>query len=414
MRQSMMLISALIMLSACQSSQLGSAQHIEPQAPTIKEQPLAPVQHFEQWKAQFKQRALAAGIDAQLLTRLIDQAQENPRIVAQDRKQPEFVKMPWQYLDSAITTQRIQTGRERYQTNAALLAHFSQQTGVPAEIITAIWGVESGFGANTGNADLVNALSTLAYEGRRREFAEQQLIALLQLLQTGDIETSQLQGSWAGGMGQTQFIPTTWQQFGIDGDSDGKRNPWQTADALASTAHYLGTSGWVKGLPWGYEVSLPASFNYELLGQSLPLSDWAAMGVLSVKGEDFSRHQQAAELWLPAGVQGPALLLTKNFRVIRVYNNSSNYALAVALLGDGIAGREGLQTPWPRHEQALSSQQVKRLQMRLTQLGFDTKGSDGILGNNTRMAFAQWQAANGQIPDGFISQRSIAALNLVE
>lgn len=410
MRHLMVFMSACLFLSACQSEQVSGTQ-VSVQPTLVKaENVLVPTIGFEQWKAQFKQRALIAGIDAALIARLIEPAQENPRIVEQDRKQPEFVKMPWQYLDSAITPQRIQTGRKRYQENEILLNAISQRSGVPAEIIVAIWGIESGFGQHTGNADLANALATLAYEGRRREFAEQQLLSLLTLLQSGDVEWSQLKGSWAGGMGQTQFIPTTWQQFGVDADGDGQRNPWQMADALASTAHYLSASGWIKGLPWGYEVTLPQSFSYELLGQSLPLSDWAAMGLVSLRGEDFSKQQQAAELWLPAGVEGPALLLTKNFRVIRVYNNSSHYALAIALLGDAIVGRGDLQTAWPRHEQALNTLQVKQLQMRLTQLGFDTKGSDGILGNNTRAAFALWQSANGQIPDGFISQRTVSGV----
>lgn len=408
----MVAATAVLLLNACQSGQSGNiAQAVDlKKKTTAVAQTAQTVRDFEDWKAQFKQRAIAAGYQPHMLARLIDAAQENPRIVAQDRKQPEFAKMPWEYLDSAVTAGRIQKGREHYQANADLLNRFAQQSGVPAEIITAIWGIESGFGANTGNADLVNALATLAFEGRRREFAEQQLLALLDLLQRDDVEWSQLQGSWAGGMGHTQFIPATWRQYGSDGDGDGRRNPWQKADALASTAHYLGSSGWIRGLPWGYEVQLPQGFDAQLIGQSLPLSDWARMGLVSLSGENFAALNQAAELWLPAGVNGPALLLTKNFRVIRVYNNSSSYALAVALLGDGIAGRAGLQSAWPRHEKALSRAQVQQLQNRLTQIGYDTKGSDGILGNNTRNAFALWQAANGQVPDGFISQGSAASL----
>lgn len=406
------ILMASLLLSACQNAQMQQvqAQDVALNQGQAKVAVLPPANSFAQWKQQFKQRAIAAGFDAAAVGRLIDSAQENPRIVAQDRKQPEFAKMPWDYVENAVNTSRIKNGREQYQANAAILNQAAQQSGVPAEIITAIWGIESAFGANTGNAALSDALATLAYDGRRREFAEQQLLALLNLLQSGDLDWMQLQGSWAGGMGHTQFIPTTWQDFGKDGNGDGRRNPWQKADALASTGHYLGASGWIRGLPWGYEVRLPQGFDYGLIGQSLPLSDWARMGVASASGDNFAQTKQAAELWLPAGVQGPALLLTKNFRVIRVYNNSSSYALAVALLADQIAGRGGLQSDWPRHEKPLATEQVKALQMRLTQLGFDTKGSDGILGNNTRNAFAAWQAANGQIPDGFISQNSAAAL----
>lgn len=402
-------LAVFLALTACTSSQYPIEGVQAVQTAINAQQPLTPPASFEQWKQQFTARAVRQGIQTQDVQRLIEAAQENPRIVSQDRKQPEFVKMPWEYVEGAVSSVRIKNGQTRFQENQPYLQTLAQRYGVPAEIITAIWGVETAYGENTGSASLADSLATLAYEGRRREFAEQQLLALLQLLERGDVPWQPLTGSWAGGMGQTQFIPATWLQYGTDGNGDGHRNPWDRADALASTANYLGSSGWVRGLPWGYEVRLPQGFDYRLIGEKLPLGQWQQMGVQPL-AQAFAQPQATAELWLPAGYNGPALLLTKNFNVIKVYNNSSNYALGVALLADRIAGRSGLKTAWPRNEQPLAGAQVATLQQRLTSAGFDTKGTDGILGANTRSAFQQWQAANGQIPDGFISQRTAAPL----
>lgn len=398
----LLIISSLMLLSACTTMQT-EVQGVK----SVVEKPLNAVS-FALWKQQFIQRAIQSGLSTDIVHRLMDNAQENSKVVASDRKQAEFVKMPWAYVDSAVSNSRIQNGRAKYRANANFLNQVEAQTGVPASIITAIWGIETSYGAATGNASLVNSLSTLAYEGRRREFAEQQLLALMQLLQRGDVPWQPLTGSWAGGMGQTQFIPGTWLQYGVDGNGDGQRDPWSKEDALASTANYLAKSGWQAGLPWGYEVRLPENFDYAHLGEKLPLAQWQQLGVQALNGQFIANAD--AELWLPAGARGPALLLTKNFNVIKVYNNSSSYALAVSLLADNIAGRGGLQTAWPRDEQPLSTEQVKILQQRLTAEGYDTQGSDGILGSNTRKAFQAWQTAQGKIADGFISLSTAAEL----
>ena len=281
--------------------------------------------------------------------------------------------------------------------------------GTPKEITTAIWGMESSYGAGMGSMDLVNALSSLAYDGRRREFAESQLISMVRMIERGDVTASQLEGSWAGGMGHTQFIPTTWMQEGVDGNGDGRKDPWSRQDALTSTASYLANAGWVRGLQPFYEVRLPAGFDFSQLNTKRSLDAWKASGLVSTSGEYFGGAHEA-ELWLPAGQYGPALLLTKNFDVIRVYNNSSSYALGVSLLAKQIAGGSGLIQSWPRHEQPLSRSQILTLQRNLTTQGFDTQGIDGVAGSNTRRAFARWQAANGQVPDGFISQRTAGNL----
>ena len=365
---------------------------------------------FYDWKVHFRARAIAHGIAAHNVDQLLDQAQESASVVQQDRKQPEFSQMVWSYIDNALAKSRVDEGRRRYQAQLAFLQGLQRQYGVAADIITAIWGMETSYGANTGKSNLPSALATLAYEGRRKEFAEQQLLALLRLIESGDVRWDQLSGSWAGGMGQTQFIPTTYWDNAVDGNGDGVRNLWDSADALASTANYLARSGWQADLPWGYEVVLPQGFDYAAVGQTFSFAEWQQYGLRLADGRQLPNSGAQGKLWLPAGHRGPALLTTKNFDVIRVYNNSSNYALAIGLLANAISGKSGLQAAWPRDAKPLSRDQAKQLQERLSAQGYDTQGVDGVLGEKSREAFRQWQAANGQIPDGFISQESAAAL----
>lgn len=364
---------------------------------------------FADWKSDFSMRAMSAGYNASDVQRLLGSAYLNQQVISLDGGQPEFSKMPWDYADSAVSSGRVSVGKRKFSEQRTYLSGLESQYGVNAEIIAAIWGMESSFGAVTGSSHLPSALASLAYDGRRQEFAETQLLSLVTLLQRGDVSWSQLEGSWAGGMGQTQFIPATWLEHGVDGDGNGHRNPWSTADALASTANYLSRSGWVRGLAPFYEVVLPPSFDYSTVSTKLPAVRWAALGVDTIADVSLDADTQM-ELWLPAGKNGPALLLSPNFDVIKVYNNSSNYALGVSLLAKAIAGQSGLRTSWPRYERPLSTSQVTRLQQRLTSAGYDTKGADGIIGTNTRKAFQRWQADNGQTPDGFISQSSASSL----
>lgn len=379
--------------------------------PVVKPQPVAKPSYnsFSDWKSDFSMRALASGYDAATIRRLLDLAYLNQQVISLDSGQPEFSKMPWEYVDSAVSAGRINTGKHKFVEQRVFLAQLESRYGVNAEIIAAIWGMESSYGAVTGNSSIPSALASLAYDGRRQKFAETQLLSLATLLQRGDVSWSQLNGSWAGGMGQTQFIPATWLEQGVDGDGNGHRNPWATADALASTANYLSNSGWIRGLAPFYEVTVPATFDYSMAGSKQPAARWAAMGVDTIANVYLDANTQM-ELWLPAGKDGPVLLLSPNFDVIKVYNNSSSYALGVSLLAKALAGQSGLQTLWPRYERPLSTAQVRNLQQRLTSLGYDTKGADGIVGTNTRKAFQRWQADNGQTPDGFITQRTASSL----
>lgn len=386
-----------------------------PSAPPIQAAPMpapTPKQHyasFDDWKADFVQRAIAQGYPASGVHQLMHGAKLNQQVIALDGKQAEFAKMPWEYVESAASTNRIQQGKTQLNEYPSLLSRLENTYNVPKEIVVAIWGLESSYGAGTGTMNLVNALSSLAFDGRRRAFAETELLSMIQLIDHGDVNQHELKGSWAGGMGHTQFIPSTWLKQGVDGNNDGKKHPWTISDALASTANYLRNSGWVAGSEVFYEVRLPSQFDYALIGQKLPLDTWKNHGVLPIGGEYFG-GQTPAQLWLPAGINGPALLTTPNFEAIKVYNNSSNYALGVAVLGKRISNKSGIISAWPRHERPLSRQQIKQLQHNLSSRGYDTGGTDGIAGANTRRAFARWQADNGKVPDGFISQNSASAL----
>lgn len=379
--------------------------------PTTRPTPTQPVQKFTSfadWKASFIERASAKGYNRSDLQRLMANAEYNEQVLSADKNQAEFVKMPWEYIDSALSTSRINGGKRNYANQSNVLLAAENRYGVPASIVTAIWGMESSFGAGTGNSSLVDSLATLAYDGRRQAFAEDQLLALLSLAERGDIDWSQMRGSWAGGMGHTQFIPKTWLDEAVDGNTDGKRNPWDSADALTSTASYLANAGWQRGLPTFYEVRLPANFDYRQVSQKKSVADWRNQGIQLF--DSTADNHAITELWLPAGKNGPAMLLTKNFDAIKVYNNSANYAMAVSLLARAIVGQSGLQQDFPRYEQPLAKYQVVQLQQRLTAQGYDTKGTDGVVGNNTKLAFQRWQADHAQVPDGFISQNSVAGL----
>lgn len=382
-----------------------------PSAPTV---PILPPQnrpdtqqytHFGDWKSSFEARtANVAGMRA-----LLGPARLNESVIRLDNNQAEFTKMVWEYLDGALTQSRVNQARQKRQEMINTLTSAENTYGVPASVVTAIWGLESSFGANMGKTDLVDALSSLAYSGRRRAFAENELVSMAHMIARGDIGRSDLKGSWAGGMGHTQFIPSTWMQYGVDADGDGRKNPFTKVDSLTSTAHYLASAGWVRGLPAYIEVNLPAQFEYRHLGASYRLDDWRALGLVATDGTAI-HGAHMAQLFLPAGIHGPKLLTTPNFEVIKVYNNSSNYALAVSTLANRMNGKAGITQSFPRHEQGLSKYQIQRLQQNLSAQGYNTGGIDGIAGANTRKAFASWQAANGQIPDGFITQNSAQRL----
>ena len=360
-------------------------------------------QRFAAWVQAFRPTALAAGIGTATLDAAFTGAQYVPRAVEADRAQPEFTRAVWDYLEAAVPPQRIVQGQEklaelREQADAAAARY-----GVPAPLLIAIWGIESNFGANRGDIPTIDALATLAFDGRREAWARTELIAALKILQSGDADRTHLVGSWAGAMGQTQFMPTAYLAHAVDADGDGRRDIWAgMADVLASTANFLARSGWRAGEPWGLEVRLPAGFDVGRADGTLRQTgaQWAAEGVQAMDGTPLPDLADAAIL-LPAGARGPAFLVGANFRAILRYNNSTSYALAVGLLAQRLAGGPGVAGAWPRDLAPLSRTQLLALQTALKERGFDSGTPDGLLGPATRNALRGWQRSVGLPADGY-------------
>ena len=367
---------------------------------------------FDAWASGFYGRAVAAGISPALLQREFEGLTPDPRVGGLDNRQPEFSKPLSDYIRSTVTETRVAIGTQK-SALAPQLPAIEQRYGVPKEILEAIWGMESGFGAIQGDFDVVRAMATLAAQGRRREFAEAQLIAALELIGSGELSRSRLRGSWAGAMGQTQFIPTTFVANAVDGDGDGRRDIWGSpADALASAANLLRREGWTPGQGWAAEVIARPGFDYSATeGPRKTPAEWEALGVRRADGRSWPAADAAsqAQLVAPTGASGPLFLLFPNHFVIRKYNNSVAYALAVGLLADRFAGRPGLARPWPQ-ETPLSLVDRMTAQRALASLGFDPGSPDGLVGLKTREALRAWQKARGLVADGYLSPEMIRRL----
>ncbi|MEJ6393423.1 lytic murein transglycosylase [Gymnodinialimonas sp. 2305UL16-5] len=361
---------------------------------------------FRAWIEDFKTRALAMGIRERTLTRAFEGVQLNTRVLERDANQAEFSRALWEYLDSAVSATRVRNGRTQFEEYRDTLARIEQQYEVEAEVVVAIWGLESAYGASRGSTDIIEAMASLAYDGRRQDFFEEQLIAALRILDAGDTNPRNMTGSWAGAMGHTQFMPTSYLQYAQDFNGDGRRNIWSgdPTDALASTAHYLAEHGWTYGQPWGMEVELPNGFDFALAGEQerRPVRFWNDQGVRLAEGGDIPDHGQASIL-LPAGAQGVALVIFDNFRVIERYNPADAYVIAVGHLGDRIGGGPAFEADWPRQDRALTFAEREELQRRLQTAGHYDERIDGIIGPNTIAAVRRFQAAIGVTPDGYAS-----------
>lgn len=361
---------------------------------------------FKRWLSGFRSRAMSAGISPAVFERSFRGVQYLPKVIERDRNQSEFTKTIWEYLDSAASDTRIANGKAAMAEQMSKLEAIEAKYGVEKEVVTAVWGLESAYGEFRGETPIVSALATLSYDGRRGRFFESQLIAALKILQAGDTTPENMTGSWAGAMGHTQFIPTSYLDYAVDFTGDGRRDIWSDdpADALASTAAYLSRFGWVTGQPWGVEVKLPEGFDYGLASRKIKKapSAWAALGVLGIDGTVVPNHGSGSIL-LPAGAKGVAFMVFKNFSVIERYNAADAYVIGVGHLSDRIRGSGPFKTEWPREDRALTFKERQQMQRLLSAAGFNTRGVDGKIGPNTVAAIRGFQKANGLIPDGYAS-----------
>lgn len=368
---------------------------------------------FDNWVKGFRGRAIGKGIKASVFDRAFRGVKYDKDVIAKDRNQSEFTKQIWDYLDSAASPVRVENGIKALRKYKKALEKIEARYGVEKEVVAAIWGLESTYGTRRGDTDVVEALATLAFDGRRGKFFEAQLIAALKILQSGDVNPRAMKGSWAGAMGHTQFIPTSYLSLAQDFNGDGKRDIWSDdpTDALASTAAYLARFGWRKGQPWGVEVILPKGFNYALASRKIQKnpSDWASLGVRAASGGKVPNHG-AASLKLPAGASGAAFMIFKNFAVIERYNKADAYVIGVGHLSDLLAGGPPIKASWPRGYAPVSFKEKKEIQRRLKRKGFALEKIDGLIGSNTVKQIRAFQSSVGVKPDGFPSQKLLKLL----
>ena len=357
---------------------------------------------FEIFIQEIKQDATKDGIDAAHL-KALDALTPDPEVQRLAARQPEYVKPIWAYLTHMVTQERLSLGREQLKAREAFLDGLESKYGVPRGILIAIWGVETNYGGNKGSFSVLRSLATLGYEGKRADFGRQQLLYALRILQSGDVALNDFKGSWAGAMGHTQFIPTTYADYAADGTGDGIKDIWtEPRDALASAAYYLKRMGWQHGLVWGFEVAVPDDFNFAeaRIKNAKPVSYWTDKGV-RVNGDEIDEKLGDVSIFAPAGLRGPVFLLTKNFRVLLRYNTAPAYALAVGHLSQRFFGAAPFNRAWPNADRPLLPDEIAELQRRLRKAGYDTGDIDGVLGRQTIAAVRDYQKDRGLAADGF-------------
>ncbi len=366
---------------------------------------------FEAWLAQLRQDARQKGISDKTFDQALAGFQPIPRVIELDQRQPEFVDTFWNYLDRRVENRRIAQGREQLRSQAKLLRSMQSKYGIPASVLVAFWGLETNYGGTTGNFPVPLALATLAYDNRRSAFFRNELLNALTILEQGHISLGDMNGSWAGAMGQMQFMPSTFLHYAVDGDGNGRKDIWRSLpDAFHSGANYLKKIGWRSNEIWGREVLLPEGFDFESARLEIkrPLREWAAQGVRKADGDLLPRTKQIGAIVLPQGHDGPAFLVYRNFDVVMEWNRSINYALAVGHLADRISGAPALTLGRNVDNQRLTRDQLMEIQRQLSQFGFDPGNIDGVPGSKTRLAIRAYQKAAGLPPDGH------ASVNLLE
>ncbi|MBS7696049.1 MULTISPECIES: lytic murein transglycosylase [unclassified Chelatococcus] len=371
-----------------------------PTVPT-QEATAVPSASFGSFSNEVWESAKARGVSRRTFDRAFSGLTPDPKVIALTKKQSEFVKPVWEYLASAVSEQRLERGGRAVTDSAATLAKVEATYGVDRRVVAGVWGMETNFGSYMGSNDVIRSLATLAHANYRGDFFRGELVTALVILEQGHIDRDGMVGSWAGAMGQTQFMPSSFMSYAVDFTGDGRRDIWtSTPDALASTANYLKKHGWETGLPWGFEVKVPKGLTYGAGNQSF--AAWSQAGVRRVDGRAMPA-QGEARILMPAGARGPAFLVTKNFNVIKRYNNSDSYALGVAHLGDRLYGGAPIQAPWPTDDLPLDRMQSVELQKHLAAHGYDVGEPDGKLGSQTRAAIASYQERMGLPADGYPS-----------
>lgn len=381
-------------------------------APGAMAQPAA----FDAWLEGVKRDAAAAGISETTIETALAGIAPIERVLELDRRQPEFTRTFWAYLDRAVSAQRIERGRRMLAEHRALLERVRGKYNVQPRYLIAFWGLESDFGKHTGGYSVIAALVTLAYDGRRGAFFRTQLIDALRILDQGHIAPADMQGSWAGAMGQLQFMPSTFTSYAVDFDGDGRRDIWtDLPDVFASAAHYLSRIGWRGNEIWGREVRLPAGFDWESASLKIhkPIAEWRRLGVRRADGSALPRADISGAIVLPAGHKGPAFLVYGNFDKIMNWNRSLLYAIAVGHLSDRLAGRGALRAARPAQEKPLSRAQVEEMQSLLVDLGFDPGKPDGVVGSKTRDALRAFQRQAKMAPDGYPTPELLDGLRQV-
>lgn len=368
---------------------------------------------YDAWVAAFRERAVAQGITRATLDRGFRGQGFLPGVVERDRNQTEFRRTTEDYLALVASEDDIATGRPRVAAQRATLAAIEAQSGVDANVLAAIWGLETRFGTRLGEIPVISATSTLAWDGRRGRFFEAQLLAALRIIQSGDTTTDRMVGSWAGAMGHTQLMPTVYEDYAVDFQGDGRRDIWgrDPTDALASTAEYLRRYRWQRGAPWGLEVHLPEGFDTSGTGRDnrRPVRAWRAAGVRPARGGELPDHGEAA-IHAPGGADGPAWILYRNFNVILRYNPSVTYGIGVGYMADRLAGGGPLTRAFGPDETGLTQAERVELQELLNRRGFDAGTPDGVIGRGTEAAIRAYQGARGLAVDGRASQALLRAL----
>ncbi|WPE18074.1 lytic murein transglycosylase [Candidatus Thioglobus autotrophicus] len=368
-------------------------------------------QSFEEFLSDIRQQAITRGVSTATLNQAFSGLTPNPKVLKLDQTQAEFSQNFWRYLGSRVSEYRLHNGTQKLKLHQQILQNNYQKYGVPPHIIVAFWGLETNYGNNTGSLSLVRSLATLSYDERRRDFFTEQLLTLLTLIDKNKIPFD-AKGSWAGAMGNVQFMPTNVAAYGVDADQDGEIGLWDnTADIFASAANFLQKIGWHRAERWGREASIPKNFDYQLanLGTKKTVNEWQSLGVRMAKGENLPTSTLNASLILPMGHSGPAFLVYRNFRAILRWNHSILYALSVGHLSDRLTGAGRLYAK-PIKEPSLSRDDIMHIQTKLNQLGFNTGEPDGISGPKTRNATREYQRANKRPIDGYVGYQLLQQL----